>query len=85
VSYFDMRRGGGIYDPEVGELVARLKARGVMLIVMDGERGSGASMAIDSGAMAEEPATVRVVARLLHAIADDMDAHASELETRSRN
>lgn len=68
---------GGKYDAQVETLLLALKARGVALIVVDGVRGSGFSVAT----LGQRPG--RAMAEALRAAAADIDRDMDEIERRS--
>jgi hypothetical protein len=60
-----MALGPGKYDPECGELLERLKARGVILVVLNGDRGTGMACKLPFGE------TIRT-AQILEAVAAEI-------------
>lgn len=61
-------RGGGKYDAEVRELMERLQAQGVVLLILAGNKGSGFSVAAT-------PPAVAVLADVMESAAADMRKH----------
>lgn len=71
----EMQRGRGAYDDIAEELVRRLQARGIVLLVLEGNRGAegdGLSLIGSSELMERLP-------EILHGIANDLsEAQAGE-------
>lgn len=63
-----------IYDPEATALMQKLKASGIILIVIMGERGSGAAVKLPA-----DREFIASCALCLHKMADDMVKRASQL------
>jgi hypothetical protein len=57
-----MALGPGKYDAEVSELRKRLKAHGILLLVLDGERGSGFSAQLPLDVTMNMPTVLRDLA-----------------------
>lgn len=53
---------GGKYDPETAALLVALQARGVILVVVDGIRGSGFSVAMQPDALVRMPEMLESIA-----------------------
>lgn len=60
-------KGPGKYDKEAQELLERLKAKGLVLLVFDGDRGYG--MAVKA-----QPHIMAVLPEILRKIADGVEA-----------
>lgn len=57
-----MPLGAGRYDEEVTELRERLKAQGILLLVVNGERGSGFSAQLSTDDVFALPSVLRQMA-----------------------
>jgi hypothetical protein len=55
--------GPGKYDAEVTELRERLKADGILLVVVGGERGPGFSAQLSFGMTVQMPRMLRAIAQ----------------------
>lgn len=77
-----MSHGGGPYDPEAEELLKRLKAKAVVLIVHGGDRGDGFEV------QCTNPEVLKALSSVLRgcaAVIDlDLDAVARHLCGRGR-
>lgn len=60
--------GGGRYDAECEALRERFKARAVLLVVVDGERGTGMSHTGDAASKAELPEVLGAVSLNIRAM-----------------
>lgn len=63
-----------VYDPEATALMEKLKASGIILVVIRGERGSGAAVKLPA-----DHEFIASCALCLHKMADDMVKRAKEL------
>lgn len=64
--------GPGVYDSIVTEIRARTQAKGVILIVLDGDKGNGFSAQLDSLWMLAMPNLLRDVAKQIENSFDSM-------------
>lgn len=75
--------GPGRYDDDALELITRLQARGVVLVVLDGPRGLGSSCKVAASGSQDAAATLRTLAALLRASATGLETDAKRLELES--
>jgi hypothetical protein len=80
-----MALGSGKYDDIAQEIFDRLKAQGVILLVMKGPRGSGMSCKTDATTLALLPAVLHALASAIESeIAEDLRQIQSSPTNRIR-